>query len=99
MQELVGGRWPGRLSVLGRHGEGRPRSARYEQHRCDSEYGGRFPKLEDQYCAFSSAGYQGEDSPDHADAAIHGLSELMLGLMGPSSFHVPLVHSTPRMVI
>ncbi len=38
---------------------------------------GRFPKLEDQWCAFSSAGYQGQDSPDHADAAIWALTELL----------------------
>ena len=39
---------------------------------------GYFPELERQYCLFSSAGYVGARSPDHADAAIWGLTELML---------------------
>ena len=37
---------------------------------------GRFGHLEDQLCAFSSAGYKGADSPDHADALIWAISEL-----------------------
>ena len=37
---------------------------------------GRFPKLEDQLCAFSGSGYRGQDSPDHADAAIWALTHL-----------------------
>ena len=37
---------------------------------------GRFPKLEDQLCAFASSGYGGQGSPDHADAAIWALTEL-----------------------
>lgn len=40
---------------------------------------GRFPVLEDQLVAFTTLGYRGEGSPDHADAAIWALSELMLG--------------------
>jgi hypothetical protein len=37
---------------------------------------GRFPKLEDQMCAFSAAGYAAADSPDHADALVWAISEL-----------------------
>ena len=37
---------------------------------------GRFPKLEDQLCAFSGGGYTGPGSPDHADAAIWALTHL-----------------------
>ena len=37
---------------------------------------GRFAKLEEQLCAFSGAGYGGEGSPDHADAAIWALTYL-----------------------
>lgn len=40
-----------------------------------------FSALEDQLCAFAQSGYGGEDSPDHADAAIWGLSHLMLNLL------------------
>jgi hypothetical protein len=39
---------------------------------------GHFPQLERQYCLFSTAGYMGTHSPDHADAGIWGLTELML---------------------
>ena len=39
---------------------------------------GHFAELERQYCLFSTGGYVGARSPDHADAAIWGLTELML---------------------
>jgi PBSX family phage terminase large subunit len=39
---------------------------------------GHFAELERQYCLFSTCGYVGARSPDHADAAIWGLTELML---------------------
>jgi phage terminase large subunit-like protein len=39
---------------------------------------GHFPELERQYCLFSTGGYVGAKSPDHADAAIWALTELML---------------------
>jgi phage terminase large subunit-like protein len=39
---------------------------------------GQFPELEQQYCLFSTGGYVGARSPDHADACIWGLTELML---------------------
>ena len=38
----------------------------------------RFAELERQYCLFSTGGYVGKRSPDHADAAIWGITELML---------------------
>lgn len=40
---------------------------------------GRFSVLEDQLCAFTTAGYRGEGSPDHADACVWALTELLLG--------------------
>jgi hypothetical protein len=39
---------------------------------------GHFAELERQQCLFSTAGYMGRRSPDHADAVIWGLTELML---------------------
>jgi hypothetical protein len=39
---------------------------------------GRFAVLEDQLCAFTTAGYRGEGSPDHADALVFAVTELML---------------------
>ena len=37
---------------------------------------GQFIKLEEQLCAFTSGGYSGDGSPDHADAAIWALTHL-----------------------
>jgi phage terminase large subunit-like protein len=51
-----------------------PISVRYAQGQV--HHVGRFGKLEDQLCAFSSAGYTGSGSPDHADAAIWALTHL-----------------------
>jgi hypothetical protein len=39
---------------------------------------GNFPVLEDQLCAFTTQGYRGEGSPDHADALVFAITELML---------------------
>jgi PBSX family phage terminase large subunit len=39
---------------------------------------GHFTELERQYCHFSTAGYMGARSPDHADAAIWALTELII---------------------
>ncbi len=51
-----------------------PISVRYAQRQV--HHAGRFGKLEDQLCAFTSAGYGGSGSPDHADAAIWALTYL-----------------------
>jgi predicted phage terminase large subunit-like protein len=37
---------------------------------------GSFPKLEDQLCSFTTAGYMGDRSPDRADAMVWALSEV-----------------------
>jgi phage terminase large subunit-like protein len=39
---------------------------------------GRFAVLEEQLCAFTTGGYRGEGSPDHADALVFAITELML---------------------
>jgi phage terminase large subunit-like protein len=39
---------------------------------------GHFTELESQYCRFSTGGYVGARSPDHADAGIWAITELML---------------------
>lgn len=39
---------------------------------------GNLGKLEDQLCQFTADGYQGDGSPDRADAAIWALTELMI---------------------
>lgn len=54
-----------------------PISALYEKG--EIFHVGTFALLEDQLCNFSVSGYQGERSPDRADSAIWGFTELMLG--------------------
>jgi hypothetical protein len=51
-----------------------PVSSLYEQHRV--HHVGAFPELEDQLCSFAPGS---SDSPDRLDAAMHGLTELMVG--------------------
>ncbi|HET8918112.1 MAG TPA: phage terminase large subunit [Xanthobacteraceae bacterium] len=53
-----------------------PVSALYEQSLV--HHVGRFAVLEDQLCAFTTAGYRGEGSPDHADALVFAIGELLL---------------------
>lgn len=55
-----------------------PISALYEQGKI--HHVGYFPELEDQLCFFMPHGYQGLKSPDRADAAIWGFTELFPGL-------------------
>ena len=52
-----------------------PISALYEQKRI--HHAGTFPALEDQLINFSSSGYLGDKSPDRADSAVWGFTELM----------------------
>jgi len=54
-----------------------PVSALYEQGRIF--HAGTFPLLEEQQTNFSTAGYLGDRSPDRADAAVWGFTELMVG--------------------
>lgn len=54
-----------------------PVSALYEQGRV--YHVGSFAQLEDQMCNFSVSGYQGDRSPDRADACVWALTDLMLG--------------------
>jgi len=58
-----------------------PVSALYEQGLV--HHVGRFAVLEDQLCAFTTAGYRGEGSPDHADALVFAITELMLDEPAP----------------
>jgi phage terminase large subunit-like protein len=53
-----------------------PVSALYEQGLV--HHVGRLGVLEDQLCAFTTQGYRGEASPDHADALVFAITELML---------------------
>lgn len=53
-----------------------PISALYARNRVS--HVGNMPELEDQYLRFTPDGYQGSNSPDHADAAIWAVSDLLL---------------------
>lgn len=54
-----------------------PVAALYEKKQV--YHAGRFEVLEEQLCNFSLSGYRGDKSPDRADAAVWGLTDLMLG--------------------
>jgi len=58
-----------------------PISALYEQGKV--RHVGYLTELEDEMSAFTTAGYVGENSPNRADAAIWGLSELFPGIIKP----------------
>lgn len=59
----------------GKHVRAEPIAALYEQGRV--RHVGQFPELESQMTQFTTEGYQGEDSPDRADALVWAMSELM----------------------
>ena len=44
-------------------------------------FGGHFPQLEEELCAFTTHGYMGTDSPNRADAFVFAMSELFPGIV------------------
>lgn len=73
-----------------------PISAMTEQQRI--YFAGRFPLLEDQLANFSTAGYLGDKSPDRADSAVWGFTELMLAetSTGMLDYYRELAQQTKR---
>ena len=75
----------------GKHVRAEPIAALYEQGRI--RHVGQFPELEAQMTQFTTEGYQGEASPDRADALVWLFSELMPDLVDvvpdASSFRIP----------
>lgn len=65
-----------------------PVLAMYE--RKEVHHVGSFPELEDQLICFTPQGYQGEGSPDRADALVYALSELFLPTPQPHEELVPI---------
>jgi phage terminase large subunit-like protein len=65
-----------------------PISALYEQGKVS--HVGHFPALEDQLCAFTTAGFMGDASPDRADALVWALSELFPGVVAAQLPHEPV---------
>lgn len=45
---------------------------------------GSFPELEDQLCLITATGYEGEGSPDRADAYVWAFTDLLIGQAGDS---------------
>jgi phage terminase large subunit-like protein len=79
-----------------------PISYLFEQNK--AVLAGRFPKLEDQLCAMTAAGYAGDRSPDRADAMVWGLTDLFPQLTRKTStaaesiaaLDAALAQNTPR---
>lgn len=61
-------------ATRGKHVRAEPISAMYATGRI--HHVGTFPELEDQLCKFTAYGYEGDDSPDRAEAMIWCMTEL-----------------------
>jgi phage terminase large subunit-like protein len=74
-----------------------PISALYEQGKI--HHVGYHPELEDQLCSMLQSGYQGLKSPDRADSAIWGFTELFPGMTRKADeerWTPPRVHTRER---
>jgi phage terminase large subunit-like protein len=60
---------------LGKAARAEPVALRFETGR--AKLAGSFPELEDELCAMTYGGYEGEGSPDRADAMVWAMTELM----------------------
>ena len=65
-------------ATRGKHVRAEPISALYHLGRVS--HVGTFSELEDQMCKMTSAGYEGEGSPDRVDALVWGFTQLFPGL-------------------
>lgn len=70
-------------ATRGKHVRAEPISALYQVGRIS--HIGTFPEMEDQLCKFTASGYDGEDSPDRAEAMIWCFTELFASLTTPKS--------------
>ena len=61
-------------ATRGKHVRAEPVAALYEQGRV--RHVGHYPELENQMTQFTTAGYEGENSPDRADALVWACTEL-----------------------
>ncbi len=65
----------------GKHVRAEPIAALYEQGRV--RHVGQYPELENQMTQFTNEGYQGDNSPDRADALVWALTELFPDMVDP----------------
>lgn len=77
----------------GKHIRAEPIATLYAQGKV--RHFGRFPLLEDQLLAFSSAGYTGDRSPDRADAAVWAISDLFPSIVSDSKKQTTLPKLRP----
>ncbi len=66
-------------ATRGKHVRAEPIAALYEQGRIS--HVGSFPELEDQLCLFTNSGFEGQDSPDRADALVWALNNLFADII------------------
>jgi len=66
-------------ATRGKHVRAEPISSLYKNGKIS--HVGSFPELERQYCEITNAGYEGDGSPDRADAAVWLLTELFGGII------------------
>lgn len=71
-----------------------PIAVLFEQHKACIV--GHLPKLEDQLCSFTTAGYAGDRSPDRADAMIWGLTEIFPAVAKGKRDGSRVVHENAR---
>lgn len=69
----------------GKHVRAEPIAALYEQGRI--RHVGQYPELEAQMTQFTNEGYQGEGSPDRADALVWACTELFPDMVDPIEQH------------
>jgi phage terminase large subunit-like protein len=62
------------VATRGKHVRAEPIAALYSMDRVS--HCGTFPRLEDQMCLMTAAGFEGEGSPDRVDALVWGFTEL-----------------------
>lgn len=77
----------------GKHVRAEPISTLYAQGKV--RHFGRFPQLEDQLLAFSSAGYTGDKSPDRADAMVWAISDLFPSIVSSKTKRAPIELNKP----
>lgn len=68
-------------ATRGKHVRAEPIAALYEQGRV--AHVGNFPELEGQMTQMTSAGYEGEDSPDRVDALVWAMTDIFPALAEP----------------
>jgi phage terminase large subunit-like protein len=71
-----------------------PVAALYEQLKV--HHVGQFSELEEQMSMVTTAGYQGNGSPDRMDALVWALTELMLGYDTKAIIAAPIILTAPR---